>query len=249
MTAVREFVEADEWRGNRLLDCLPIAEREVVLGRAESVTLRTGQVLAEAGQPLDHGYFPRGGMLSLVAVIEDGTMVEASTIGNEGMFGLQIVAGVDSSSNLRTMCQIDGEALRVSTNDLRELGRPGTKLHTLLMRYGHALFVQAAQAVLCNRRHSAEQRCAKWLLLSHDRVGRDSFRLTQEFLAQMLGVRRASVTTVANELRRRSLIEYHRGAITILDRAGLEAASCVCYAVIREEYDNYLRMAASAASA
>ena len=236
----------DVWRGNRLLDCLPIAERDAVYACSERFVLRTGQVLAEAGQPLHHAYFPLGGMLSLVAVVEDGSMVEASTIGNEGMFGLQIVVGVDSSSNLRSMCQIEGEAIRVPASDLSDLARAGTKLHSLLMRYGHALFVQAAQAALCNRRHAAEQRCAKWLLLSHDRVGTESFKLTQEFLSQMLGVRRASVTTVANELRNRGLIDYHRGAIKILDRAGLEAASCVCYAVVSDEYNNYLSAAASA---
>ncbi len=233
-------------RGNRLVDSLPLAERDALMARAQFVQLRSGQILGDAGQPMTHAYFPRNGMFSLVTVVADGSMVEASTIGSEGMLGLQIVLGVDSSANLRAMCQIMSDAISVPADDLRRVAANGSTLQGLLLRYAHALLAQAAQAVLCNRRHPAEQRCAKWLLLSHDRVGADDFHLTQEFLSQMLGVRRASVTMVANDLRKRGLIAYRRGAIRILDRAGLEAASCVCYGIIRKEYDGYLVAAAAA---
>ncbi len=235
--------------GNRLIDSLPADERDALMAGAQFVQLRSGQVMAEAGQPMPHAYFPRNGMFSLVTVVEDGSMVEASTIGSEGMLGLQIVLGVDSSANLRAMCQISSDAIRVPADDLRRVAANGSTLQGLSLRYAHALLAQAAQAVLCNRRHPAEQRCAKWLLLSHDRVGADDFNLTQEFLSQMLGVRRASVTMVANDLRERGLIAYRRGAIRILDRTGLEAASCVCYGIIRQEYDGFLAAAGAAASA
>lgn len=235
--------------GNRLVDSLPADERDALMAGAQFVQLRPGQVMAEAGQPLTHAYFPLNGMFSLVTVVEDGSMVEASTIGSEGMLGLQLALGVDSSTNLREMCQIMSDAIRIPADDLRRAVTNGSRLQGLLLRYAHALLLQAAQAVLCNRRHAAEQRCAKWLLLSHDRVGADDFHLTQEFLSQMLGVRRASVTMVASDLRKRGLIAYHRGAIRILDRVGLEAASCVCYGIIRQEYDGYLAAAQAAGTA
>ena len=232
-----------------MIDSLPQADAEALLAHAKHVTLEAGEVLAEADQPLRYAYFPCSGMVSVVTVVEDGTMVEAGTIGNEGMFGLQIVLGAESSPNLRALCQIRADAIRVGADDLRRLALNGSPLQSLLLRYSHVLLVQAAQAVLCNRRHNAEQRCAKWLLFAQDRMGTDRIDLTQEFLSQVLGVRRASVTTVANALRQRGFIAYHRGSITILDRSGLEGTSCGCYAIIRQEYDRYLKAAGAAAVA
>ena len=235
--------------GNRVIDSLPQPERDALLSRAKFVTLATGKVLAEADEPLRYVYFPRNGMVSIVTVIEDGTMVESGTIGNEGMFGLQIVLGAESSPNLRALAQMRTDAIRVEADEFRRLAVNGSTLHARLLRYSHVLLVQAAQAVLCNRRHSAEQRCAKWLLFAQDRIATDRIDLTQEFLAQVIGVRRASVTTVANALRKRGFIAYHRGSITVLDRAGLESASCQCYAIIRQEYDRYLEAAGAAVNA
>ncbi|MDP8956936.1 MAG: Crp/Fnr family transcriptional regulator [Actinomycetota bacterium] len=226
--------------GNRVIDSLLQPDRDALLARAKNVTLETGEVLAEADEPLRYAYFPRNGMVSLVTVVEDGTMVESGTIGNEGMFGVQIVLGADSSPNLRALSQMRTDAIRVEADEFRRLALNGSTLHSRLLRYSHVLLVQAAQAVLCNRRHGAEQRCAKWLLFAQDRMATNRIDLTQEFLSQVLGVRRASVTTVANALRKRGVIDYHRGSITILDRAGLEGVSCGCYAIIREEYDRYL---------
>ncbi|HEX2089180.1 MAG TPA: Crp/Fnr family transcriptional regulator [Actinomycetota bacterium] len=227
--------------GNRLIDSLPQSDRDALLALAKQVTLETGEVLAEADEPLRYAYFPRNGMVSIVTVVEDGTMVESGTIGNEGMFGIQIVLGAESSPNLRALAQIRTDAMRVEADEFRSLALNASTLQSRLLRYSHVLLVQAAQAVLCNRRHSAEQRCAKWLLFAQDRMGTDRIDLTQEFLSQVLGVRRASVTTVANALRKQGFIAYHRGSITILDRAGLESASCGCYAMIRQEYDRFLK--------
>ena len=233
--------------GNRLIDSLPPAERDALLSRAKQVTLQPGEILGEADEPLRYAYFPRTGMVSMVTVVEDGTMVESGTIGNEGMFGLQVVLGAESSPNLRALSQMRTDAIRLDADQLRRSVLNGTALQSLLLRYSHVLLVQAAQAVLCNRRHSAEQRCAKWLLFAQDRMATDRIDLTQEFLSQVLGVRRASVTTVAGALRKRGFIAYHRGSITILDRAGLEGASCGCYTMIRQEYDRYLSAARAAA--
>jgi CRP-like cAMP-binding protein len=234
--------------GNLVIDSLPQPDRDALLARARHVRLEIGQVLAEADEQLRFAYFPRNGMVSIVTIVEDGTMVESGTIGYEGMFGLQIVLGADSSPNLRALSQMPTDAIRVEADELRRLAANGSPLQSRLLRYSHVLLVQAAQAVLCNRRHSAEQRCAKWLLFAQDRIAADRIDLTQEFLAEILGVRRASVTTVANALRKQGLIAYHRGSITVLDRAGLESASCGCYAMIRREYDRYLQAAEAPAT-
>lgn len=200
-------------------------------------------MLADAGQPILHAYFPKVGVISLVTVLEDGSMIEAATIGLEGMFGLPLVLGATSSPNLQAMCQIKGDMLRIPSESLVTLFDKLPVLRAMLLRYAQALLVQAAQSAACNRMHSVAQRAAKWLLLCHDRVSGDHFHLTQEFLSQMLGVRRASVTEVANRLRNDGLIDYHRGDTTIMDRAGLEGLSCICYAEVRGEYERYLASA------
>ena len=226
--------------GSRLITALPESERDQLLAACTAISLDIGQVLAEAGQPMTHAYFPMSGVLSLVTVLEDGSMIEAATVGNEGMVGVSLVLGGSESTSVKAMCQVRGEAQRLPAADLLRLFDELPTLRSMVLRYAHALFVQAAQSAACNRLHTAEERASKWLLLCHDRVEGNAFHLTQEFLAQMLGVRRASVTEVANRLRDRGLIEYRRGDIAILDRSGLEGTSCGCYAQIRTEYDDYL---------
>jgi CRP-like cAMP-binding protein len=226
--------------GSRLIETLPESERAALLEGSTPISLEVGQILADAGQPMTHAYFPMSGVLSLVTVLEDGSMIEAATVGNEGLVGMSLVLGGSESTSVRAMCQVKGDAYRMPAAVLVRLFEELPTFRSMLLRYAHALFVQAAQSAACNRLHPAEARAAKWLLLCDDRVEGNRFHLTQEFLAQMLGVRRASITEVANHLRDNGLIDYRRGDITILDRPGLEGMSCGCYVQIRTEYDSYL---------
>jgi CRP-like cAMP-binding protein len=179
--------------------------------------------------------------------MSDGLAVEAGTVGNEGMVGLPLYLGAETSPH-RAFSQVPGEALRMRAGDFTaELARQGP-LHAVLKRYNQALINQMAYSVACNRLHSVEERMCRWLLMTQDRVGAEQFPLTQEFLAQMLGVRRPSVTVVAGILQKAGLIVYSRGLITIRDRAGLEAASCECYRVVRDELDRLLGGAVAAAA-
>ncbi len=226
-------------RGNRLLALLPEAEYKRLEPHLEKVALPLREVLYEADKPIEHVFFPLTGVTSIVAEMEDGRIAEVGTIGNEGMAGLPVFLGAEKTPTLAFQ-QVPGEALRMRVDVFRkEIENAGT-LTRVLHRYTQALFTQVAQAAACNRLHSTDQRCARWLLMTHDRVGTDEFLLTHEFLGQMLGVRRATVTEVAGTLHKAGLITYSRGKITVLDRQGLEAASCKCYQVIREDFDRLL---------
>ncbi len=222
--------------GNRLLDALPGEELERLGPDMEPVSLGLKEVLIEPDRPIGHVWFPVDCVCSVVAAMADGRAVEVGTIGNEGMVGLPVFLGRDTVP-LGTFCQVRGEAVRMRAEALRTEVTPGDKLHGLLQRFTEATFVFAAQGSACNRLHSVEQRASRWLLHTRDRVGADEFPLTQEFLAEMLGVRRASVSGVAGDLQGAGLISYSRGAIRVLDRAGLEGRSCECYGIIREEFD------------
>lgn len=194
------------------------------------------EVVFEPGHVIEHVYFPLEGMFSLVTVLKDGSSIEVASVGNEGMLEIAAFLGLDAYL-WRGMSQIPGRALRMEANAFKEeLARRGN-LYRMMQRYTHALLLQVAQSAACNRLHSTEQRCCKWLLLTHDRVEGDEFPLTHEFLSQMLGVRRAGVTEVAGNLQRAGFIGYRRGTLRILDRRGLEAASCECYETIRKEFD------------
>jgi CRP-like cAMP-binding protein len=223
-------------RGNRLLDALPDEELERLRPHLESVSLGLKDVLVEPDEPIEHVYFPINGACSMIATMKDGQEVEVGTIGNEGMLGLPVFLERETVP-LRTISQVPGEAVRMRSEALRREVRPGDRLHRLLHRYTEATLVFAAQSSACNRLHSVEQRASRWLLHTHDRVGKDEFPLTQVFLAQMLGVRRASVSEVASALQKQGSISYSRGLIKILDRPGLEAKSCECYDVIRAEFN------------
>jgi CRP-like cAMP-binding protein len=222
--------------GNRLLDALPREELEGLKPDLEPVSLGLKKVLIEPGGPIRHVWFPVDSVCSVVATMADGQVVEVGTIGNEGMVGLPVFLGRESVP-LCTFCQVPGRAVRMRSEVLRTEVGPGDELYGFLRRFTQATFVFAAQSSACNRLHSVEQRASRWLLHTHDRVGTNEFTLTQQFLAEMLGARRASVSGVAKDLREAGFISYSRGTIRVLDRVGLEARSCECYGIIREEFD------------
>ena len=222
--------------GNRLLNSLPADVTRRLLRGAELVPLPLKTILFEPSQEIMSVHFPTGGVISLVTPHSDGSIVEVATIGNEGIVGVPLVLG-DGFAAVRAISQVAGEAIRVdATAFVNEVTRGG-EMATLVQRYMSALFSQISVAAGCNRLHPNEERLSRWLLMSSDRVGSDDFPITQEFLGQMLGSRRATVTMSAGVLQKAGLISYRNGKLRILDRAGLEAASCECYAVIKHELD------------
>jgi CRP-like cAMP-binding protein len=219
---------------NRLLRALPQKDYERLAAKLERVTLGFKQVVYEPNAPIGHVYFPLSGVISLLTVMDEGGPVEVATVGREGMVGLPVFLG-DGEVPGRAFAQIAGDALRMEADDFRAEARHPGPLQRLLLRYTQALLTQVAQSAACNRLHSVEERCARWLLQTQDRVRADQFPLTQEFMAQMLGVRRATVNVAAGILQKAGFITYTRGRITILDRPGLESASCECYAIIKAD--------------
>jgi CRP-like cAMP-binding protein len=202
----------------------------------ELISCTTRQILYEPDVPIEYVYFPIDGVHSMLVPVEDDIEIEVGTVGNEGMTGLPVFLGADSAPG-RALAQVPGEAYRLGVAEFKELIRRPSRVTTVLHRYTQALMVQISQSTACNRVHSNDQRCARWLLQTHDRVGRNEFQLTQEFLGQMMGVRRATVSEVAGKLQAAGIIEYTRGVIRVMDRARLEGVSCTCYGVIRKEYD------------
>ena len=201
------------------------------------VNFEMSHVLYEPDRTITHIYFPLTAVTSVLSEMDDGTTVEVATIGREGMVGLSVFLG-DTTTILRTIAQIPGTALAMGRDDfLRIVEERQNGLQSLLLRYTQALFSKLAQQSACNRLHNMEERCARWILMTQDRVGHEEFPLTQEFLAYMLGARRASVTIAAGILARAGLIRYTRGKIQVLDRVRLEEASCECYGIIQREYE------------
>lgn len=224
---------------NRLIAALPALELERFGREFEEVPLPFKEVLYEPNGAIAHAYFPTRGVVSLVNEPKPGDIVEFGTVGYEGMVGLPLLLG-DEAMPSRALVQVPGEALRISARAFRQAVESNPEFRMLLMRYTMALFNQIAQSASCNRLHEVQERCARWLLQTHDRADGDSFPLTQEFLAQMLGVHRPTVSVAAGMLQRAGLIRYVRGVVTVLDRRGLEAASCACYGIIAREYDRLL---------
>jgi len=220
---------------SRILAALPVAERQRLLEAASDVTLDVRTVLFEPGGPIEAIHFPTGGVISLVTPLNDGSIVEVATIGNEGIVGVPLVPL--GSLAVRAITQVAGHGVRVDAAVFLEWFERSRAFQALVDRYTQALFGQIAQAAACNRLHSSEERLSRWLLMSHDRVESDHFMITQEFLGQMLGARRSTVSVSAGILQRAGLISYKRGHVTIADREGLEAVSCECYAVIKAELD------------
>jgi CRP-like cAMP-binding protein len=224
---------------NHLLAALPPQEYERLLPNLEPVSLTLKQVLYEPNQPIGYAYFINSGATSLLNLMQDGQTIEAATVGKEGMVGVPLLLGTNQIP-LQVIVQIPGDALRIKADVFKAQVSWGCPLHTLLLRYMQTLMNQISQTAACNRLHSIEARCCRWLLMTQDRVESDSFPLTQEFLSYMLGVRRASVSEVAATLQKSGLINYHRGQITIRDRKGLEAASCECYQSTKQEFKRLL---------
>ena len=223
---------------NHVLAALPAAEARRLSAELTEVSLEIKTVLFEPGEIIRAVHFPLDGVISLVTPLEDGAIVEVATVGNEGVVGVPLFPG--GSLAVRAISQVPGRALRMeATAFLGEMGRRGA-LFEVVQNYISALFGQISQAAACNRLHSNEERLSRWLLMSHDRVGVDEFAITHEFLGQMLGSRRATVTLSAGILQAAGLIRYHRGHVTIVDRAGLEGVACECYAVIKKELDGAL---------
>jgi CRP-like cAMP-binding protein len=221
---------------NKILAALPDKEYRRLLPRLTPVSLSLGETLYEMEGSIRHVYFPGSSVVSLVTHMEEGTSVEVGLIGSEGMVGLSVVMGDDVSQN-HAIVQIADGAMRMSTAALRAELKHGGKLQSLLLRYSLTLLKQVSQTVACNRNHNMGERLARWLLLCQDRVGGSEIRLTQEFLAQMLGTRRSRVSEAAIILQRAGLLRYSRGIITILDREGLEEFVCECYRAVKAEVD------------
>ncbi|OAI40370.1 hypothetical protein AYO38_05900 [bacterium SCGC AG-212-C10] len=198
--------------------------------------LRMRETLQEAGEQAEFVYFPTSGIISVLTVMEDGMMIEFATIGREGTTGVPLFLGV-GDSNLALISQVPGEALRISREDFMKSVAGSQSMTTLMHRYSGVMLRLVSQSAACNRAHHVDKRCARWLLMTHDQCETDQFPITHEFLAQMLGVTRPSVSQSAVRLQAAGLISYHRGMMTILNRDGLEAASCECYAVIASGRD------------
>ena len=224
---------------NRLLAALPRDEYAGLRPHLAAVYFTSSHTIYAPHAPLGYVYFPLTGCASVVVSMADGAMVEAGTIGREGLLGLPAFLGTDAGP-LTTLAQVPGHFARLPVAPFRDAAAQGRVLHTLLLRFTQAHYVLAAQSAGCNRLHPVEERCARWLLLTHDRVGVDTFHLTHEFLGYMLGVARPSVTLAARMLQHAGLITYHRGIVTILDRPGLEATACECYALITAEFARLL---------
>ncbi len=224
---------------NLLLSALPDAEWAHWLPHLEAVDMPLGKVLYESGVTLSHVYFPTTAIVSLLYVMEDGASAEIAVVGQEGIVGISLFMGGESTPS-RAVVQSAGQAFRLEAKlMMQEFNRAGPVLH-LLLRYTQALITQMAQTAVCNRHHSLDQQLCRWLLLSLDRLHSAEIVMTQELIANMLGVRREGVTEAAGHLQKAGLIRYRRGHITVLDRARLEQRACECYAVVKNEYDRLL---------
>lgn len=224
---------------NHLLSALPAAEWARWQPLLEPVALPLGKVLYESGSRMSHVIFPTTAIVSLLYVLADGGSAEIAVVGHDGVVGISLFMGGESTPS-RAVVQSAGQGLRLRSDlMLEEFNRGGAVMH-LLLRYTQALITQMAQTAVCNRHHSLDQQLCRWLLLSLDRLPGDELVMTQELIANMLGVRREGVTEAAGNLNKAKLINYRRGRITVLDRAGLERRTCECYAVVKREYDRLL---------
>lgn len=231
---------AERMRDNAILAQLPDDEFERLHDSADLVELEIHRSIYRPGEPIIEVFFPLTCVFSLVALADDRILVEVATVGLEGMVGLPLFLGASSSPHA-AFCQIPGEAVRLGADALRHALTGDGALHRGLHRLTQATMVQIAQNVVCNNSHELEQRAARWLLTTHDRVKRDEFTLTQEFLAQMLGARRPTISQLARRLQDDGLISYTRGVVRIRDRTGLENTACQCYSIVRAEFDAMTR--------
>ena len=224
---------------NRLLAALPTAEYQRLLPELEPVSLAFAQIIYAPGDTIQHVYFPNNSIVSLLAAEPHHASLEVGMIGNEGMTGISVFMGVKTSRTL-ALVQGSGSAVRMKAALLRKESDHAGPLHRLLLRYTYSLFTQMSLASACNKFHPLNARLARWLLMTHDRIGTDEFRLTQEFMSNMLGVRREGVNRAAGELQREKLVRYSRGQMAILNRKQLERVSCTCYGIIKADSDRSL---------
>ena len=224
---------------NHLLDALLKAEFNRLSPNLQPVELPLGTVMYEAGGLLQHVYFPTTSIISLLYVMQNGASAEIAVVGNEGILGISLFMGGDTTSS-RAIVQSAGHAYRLQAQLLKDEFNRSGPVQRLLLRYTQALITQMAQTAVCNRHHSVEQQLCRWLLLSLDRLACDELTMTQELIANMLGVRREGVTEAAGQLQRDGIINYSRGRITVLNRSQLEARSCECYQVVKAEFDRLL---------
>jgi len=226
---------------NHLLNALPLEDYERIEPHLESVTLKLGEVLYESGDQMRHAYFPTTAIVSLLYVLENGSSAEIAVVGNEGILGIALFMGGHTTPS-RAVVQSKGNAYRLKAHLLLEEFNRGGASHNLLLRYTQALITQMTQTAVCYRHHTVEQQLCRWLLLSLDRLHGNALDMTQELIANMLGVRREGVTEAAGRLQRDGLIQYSRGHIEILDRERLEGRVCECYQVVKTEFDRLLPM-------
>jgi len=218
---------------NRLLAALPKKEYQCLLPKLELVNLAFGDILYEPGEVITHVHFPNNSIISLLSAVAERSTLEVGIVGNEGMAGISVFMGVNVSRN-QFLVHGAGTAMRMKAETLGSEFKHLAALDRLLRRYSYSLFTQISQSAACNRFHTVDARLARWMLMTHDRIGADEFQLTQEFMSNLLGVRREGVSKAAGELQRKKLINYSRGLITILSRPGLEKVACKCYQVIKE---------------
>ena len=223
---------------NYLLAGLPPKESAFILARGTMVNLKLHDLLQEAGEVISYCYFPNSAMGSILNLMDDGKSVEVGLAGKEGFIGLPLMAGFRSSAS-RVVTQGEGTAFRINAESMLKVLRTCPQLNLALLRYSQEATMEVTQIAACNRLHPVEQRLARWLLMSHDRIGHDVLPLTQEFLSQMLGTRRASVSVAAGVLQKAGLIRYSRGRVSIMTREGVENASCECYRVIQKQLENW----------
>jgi CRP-like cAMP-binding protein len=233
-------MEAVKSPTNRLLAGLPKEELDRLQPYLQPIMVSSRQVLTGPDEPSRHAYFVNRGIISLIMSLEEGFQIEVAMVGSEGMVNPGIVLGA-TSTPLQALSQVTGEVLRIDAAVLKRLAEPGTALYAATTRYLLALKLLMAQTAACNCVHHVRRRLCKWLLMAHDRADADQFSLSHDFIAQMLGVRRPTITVVAGRLQKSKLIRYHRGHVTVMNRRGLEGCSCECYGVIRREFDRLLR--------
>ena len=224
---------------NRLLAALPTSDYERLVPHLKLVSLPTRQVIYEPGEPITEVYFPQNAVVSIVTIMEDGSTVEVGIVSNEGMVGIPVILGGNTTTT-KAFVQVAGAGMQMDADVLRTEFNRGGAIQKLLLRYVRAIYTELTQGCACNRFHTLEERLARWLLTVSDRFESDDFPLTQEFIAQMLGVRRSGVTVAASTLSRAGMIRYQRGQISILNREDLEATSCECYRVIQKEFTRLL---------
>ena len=226
-------------RRNLLMAALPDRDMSLLAPYLKDIPIEQGVVLQEQGEHIDQVYFPHGGFISLLAVMQQGNAIEIATMGYEGAVGS--LAGLGPRrSHTRAVVQVAGTASRIAATRFRKAAEESEAIHNIIVRYGEMLLIQVQQTAACNALHEVEARLSRWLLQARDRLESNTIKLTHEFLSQMLGVRRTTVTVVANSLQRAKLIRYHRGQIEIVDRPGLEARACECYEAIRRQIDQVI---------